>query len=188
MHHMRKNFGIKTWFSPLPVLIVASYDKDGNPDAMNAAWGGVYDTDQVILCLDKSHKSTENIKERKAFTISFADRKNITACDYVGIVSANDDKDKFRKSGFTAEKSAFVDAPLILELPLTLECRVKEIIGEEHIVGEIVNISADESILGSDGKPDMKLFDPVIFETIHAEYMSFGEVIAKAFSAGRELR
>ena len=118
---MRKNFGVKPWFYPLPVLIVGSYDENGQADAMNAAWGGLYDANLVELCLSSGHKTTKNIKATGAFTISFADAKNVAKCDYVGIVSANNTPDKMEKAGFTVTKSSFVNAPIIEELPMTLE-------------------------------------------------------------------
>lgn len=124
---MRKNFGKKTWFYPLPVLIIGSYDEKGNADAMNAAWGGIYDSDKVVLCLSEGHKTTGNIKKRGAFTVSFADAAHVVEADYVGLVSANDVEDKMERAGFHTTKSEFVDAPLIDELPVTLECRLIKI-------------------------------------------------------------
>ena len=120
---MRKNFGVKPWFYPMPVLIIGSYDENGKPDAMNAAWGGLYEANMVELCLSAGHKTTKNIKAKGAFTVSFADAAHVSACDYVGMDSANDVPDKMEKSGFTVTKSEFVDAPVINELPLTLECK-----------------------------------------------------------------
>lgn len=114
---MRKNFGVKPWFYPLPVLIIGTYDKNGNPDAMNAAWGGLYEANMVEQCLSAGHKTTQNIKDKGAFTVSFADAAHVTACDYVGTVSANDTPDKMKKAGFTVTKSVFVDAPIINEFP-----------------------------------------------------------------------
>lgn len=184
---MRKNFGVKTWFLPLPVLVVASYGKDGEANAMTAAWGGIYNNDQVIVCLDKSHKSTENIKERGCFTLSFTTSSQLAAADYVGIVSANDNPDKLKKSGFTVSKAESVDAPVINELPLTLECKVAKVLGEENFIADIVNVSADEAVLGDKGLPDIEKLSPILFDTIHAEYRAFGDVIAKAFKAGTEL-
>ena len=110
---MRKNFGAKTYMYPMPVLIIGTYGKDGTPDAMNAAWGGISDTDQIMLSLDRSHKTFANILERGAFTVSIADAEHVTECDYVGVVSANNVPDKFARAGFHAVKSSFVDAPII---------------------------------------------------------------------------
>ena len=116
---MRKNFGAKTWLYPMPVLIVGTYDENGTPNAMNAAWGGVYDMGQVMVCLSDDHKTTDNIKKTGAFTVSFATAKTVVPCDYVGIVSANDVPDKFARAGFHAQKSEHVNAPIIEELPMS---------------------------------------------------------------------
>ena len=144
---MRKNFGAKTWIYPMPVLIVGTYDENGIPDAMNAGWGGIYDEKKVMLSLAHDHKSTENIKKSGAFTVSFATADTVVPCDYVGIVSANDVPDKFKRAGFTHTKSDFVNAPVITELPMTLECKLVKFNEDGICIGEIVNVSADESIL-----------------------------------------
>ena len=117
---MRRDFGKKPWLYPLPVLIVGTYNPDGTPNAMNAAWGGLYDSDQVVLCLSAGHKTTHNIEEREAFTVSFATADQMAACDYVGMVSGSDTPDKLAKTGWHVTKSSKVDAPLFDELPLTL--------------------------------------------------------------------
>lgn len=120
---MRKDFGKKPWLYPLPVLIIGTYDPDGTPNAMNAAWGGLYDSDQVVLCLSAGHKTTHNIEERKAFTVSFGTAGQMTACDYVGMASGNDTPDKIARTGWHVTKSSKVDAPLFDELPMAFECR-----------------------------------------------------------------
>ena len=122
---MRKNFGAKPYTYPQPVFILAAWGADGTPDAMNAAWGGISDDRELSLCISASHKTTENLLAHGAFTVSMADAAHTAACDYVGIVSAKNTPDKFARAGFHAEKSAFVDAPLIAELPIAVECRVK---------------------------------------------------------------
>lgn len=185
---MRKNFGVKSWFYPLPVLIVGTYDKDGNADAMNAAWGGLYDANKVELCLSAGHKTTKNIKETGAFTVSFADAGHVIPCDYVGIVSANNTPDKMSKAGFTTEKSTFVNAPIIKELPLTLECKLDSITENGNIIGEIVNISADESILGADGAIDVMKLKPIAFEPVTNAYHVLGERVGSAFKDGNQLK
>lgn len=185
---MRKNFGVKSWFYPLPVLIIGTYDKDGNADAMNAAWGGLYDSNKVELCLSEGHKTTKNIKETGAFTVSFADAAHIIPCDYVGIVSANKEPDKMSKAGFTTEKSGFVNAPVIKELPLTLECKLDSVTGNGNIIGEIVNISADESILGSDGMIDVMKLKPISFEPVSNSYHVLGEKVGSAFKDGNQIK
>ena len=120
---MRKDFGSKPWFYPMPVLVIGTYGADGKPDAMTAAWGGLYDADKVVLCLSAGHKTTKNIQAKGAFTVSFADAAHVVSSDYVGIVSANTEPAKMEKSGFHTTKSEFVDAPLIDELPVALECK-----------------------------------------------------------------
>lgn len=185
---MRKNFGVKPWFYPLPVLIIGTYDENGSPDAMNAAWGGLYESNMVELCLSAGHKTTKNIKAKGAFTVSFADAAHVAACDYVGIVSANNTPDKMKKAGFTVTKSELVDAPIINELPMTLECRLVKVTEEGNIIGEIVNISADESILGDGGNIDVAKLRPIAFEPVGNGYYVLGEKVGNAFSDGNSLK
>ena len=183
---MRKNFGSKPWVYPQPVLMIGTYDENGKPNLMNAAWGGQYDTKEVMLCLS-SHKTTDNIKLKKAFTVSFATAATVVPCDYVGIVSANKEPDKMSKAGFTTAKSEFVDAPIINELPLTLECKLLKFNEDDVVVGEIVNVSADESIL-TDGNVDYKKLDAIIFDPTSAAYIRLGDKVGNAFRDGAKLK
>lgn len=185
---MRKNFGSKPWFYPSPVLIIGTYDENGKADAMNAAWGGLYDSNMVELCLSAGHKTTKNIKAQKAFTVAFADASHVAACDYVGIVSANDTPDKMEKAGFTVTKSEFVNAPIINELPMTLECKFIKTTEDGNIIGEIVNISADESILDGEGIIDVSKLRPIAFEPVRNGYYVLGEKVGNAFSDGNSLK
>lgn len=185
---MRKDFGKNTWMYPLPVLIVGTYDEEGNPNAMNAAWGGIYDTNQVMLCLSDTHRTYSNIKARKAFTISFATASKVSACDYVGLVSGNKEANKMEKAGFTTERSTFVDAPVINELPMALECTLNHINEDGIIVGDIVNVSADESILGEDGKVDPAKLEPIAFDPVNNGYLVLGRRVGNAFSDGKALK
>ena len=185
---MRKNFGTKPWFYPLPVLIIGTYDEEGNANAMNAAWGGLYDSNMIELCLSAGHKTTRNIKVRGAFTVSFADADHVAACDYVGMASANTVSDKMAKAGFTTEKSAFVDAPVIRELPMALECRLVKVTEEGNIIGEIVNVNAEESILGEDGLIDASKLRAISFDPVHNDYLVLGEKVGNAFSDGSVLK
>ena len=185
---MRKNFGSKTWMYPLPVLIIASYDENGHADAMNAAWGGIYDYNQVVLSLSEGHKTTKNIKEKKAFTISFATADKMSACDYVGLVSGNDTKDKMEKADFSTVKSEFVDAPIILELPMTLECKLIKFNEDGNIIGEIVNISVDDSILDENGQIDVDKLQPIAFDPVKNDYRVIGEKVGNAFEDGNKLK
>lgn len=185
---MRRNFGAKTWVYPMPVLIVGTYDEKGTPNAMNAAWGGVYDTDQIMLCLSDDHKTTENIKKTGAFTVSFATADTVVPCDYVGIVSANTVPDKFQRAGFHASKSEFVNAPIIDELPMTLECKLIKFNEDGICVGAIVNVSAEESILDNDGKIDADKLAPISYDGATHAYRKLGEVVGQAFSDGKKIK
>lgn len=186
---MRKNFGAKAYLYPMPVLIIGSYDENGKPDAMNAAWGGISEEKEISICISAEHKTTKNIIARGAFTVSIADAENVVTCDYVGIVSGNKEPDKIKKTGWHAAKSEFVDAPLFDELPMALECKLISY-GEEtcRLVGEIVNVCADERILGENGKIDLNKFSPITYDPVHHTYRKIGDVVGKAFSDGLQLR
>lgn len=186
---MRKNFGVQTWLYPMPVLIIGTYNEDDSPNAMNAAWGGIHDTNQIGVCIDPSHKTAENLKKRGFFTVSIADATHITECDFVGIVSGNDAPDKLRKANFHAHKAEFADAPVIDELAMTLECKLISYDDKAGCaVGEILNISADESILGSDGKISVEKLQPITYDPVHHTYIQLGAVVGKAFSDGLKLK
>ncbi len=186
---MRKNFGAKPYTYPQPVFILAAYGEDGTPCAMNAAWGGISDDNELSMCISAGHKTTKNILAKGAFTVSMATVKYLAACDYVGIVSGNTVPDKFEKAGFHAVKSAFVDAPLIEELPVAVECRLKSY--DENtcrMVGEIVNVSVDESVLDENGNVDVAKVRPITFDPFNNTYVALGEIAGKAFHDGKELK
>ena len=185
---MRKNFGAKTWLYPMPVLIVGTYDENGTPNAMNAAWGGIYDTNQIMVCLDESHKTTKNIMESGAFTVSIADANHIVEADYVGIVSGNDVPDKMKKAGLTTVKSAFVNAPIINEFPMTIECKLLKFNEDGICIGEIINVSADESVLGSDGQIAPEKLQAITYDPVHHTYIKIGEKVGNAFSDGKRIK
>ena len=185
---MRKNFGKKPWLYPQPVLIIGTYNADGSANAMNAAWGGIYEADQVVLCLSEGHKTTANIKAKKAFTVSIADAAHVVQADYVGLVSANQVANKLEKAGLHATQSAFVDAPLIDELPLAMECRLVKVNEDGNIIGEIVNVSADERILGADGLIDPAKLQAISFDPVHSAYLKLSEKVGNAFSDGAALK
>ena len=186
---MRKNFGAKPYTYPQPVLIIASYDENGTPDAMNAAWGGISDDTQISMCLSAGHKTVKNILKRKAFTVSMADAAHVAACDYVGIVSANDVPDKLEKAGFHTTRSEFVDAPLIDELPMALECRLVSYDEEScRMVREIVNVSAEEGVLDENGKIDPGKLQPITFDPVNNAYLKLGEKVGNAFRDGLALK
>lgn len=186
---MRKNFGLKPWCYPQPVFILAAFDKEGKANAMNVAWGGIHYDDQISMCISANHKTTENILESGAFTISMATKDQLKACDFVGIVSGNKMPDKFDKAGFTAQKSEFVNAPLIDQLPMAIECKLVSYDAETcTLIGEIVNVSADESILDENGKIDVKKLQPITFDPVHNAYLEIGEKVGNAFRDGLALR
>ena len=185
---MRKNFGEKSWLYPMPVLIVAAYDEAGKPNAMNAAWGGIFTDEHIGICLSEGHKTTKNILTSKAFTVSMATAEQRVACDYVGIVSGNKEPEKFAKAGFTAVRSEVVNAPIIEQLPMTLECELVSYDRESnHLVGRIVNVSADESIL-TDGAIDLAKLRPITYDPIHHRYIELGETVGHAFADGKALK
>ena len=186
---MRKNFGAKPMCYPMPVYIIGTYGADGMPNAMNAAWGGISEDTEISICISADHKTTENILSRKAFTVSMATAKYIAACDYVGIVSGNKVPDKFARAGFHATKSQFVDAPLIDELPMALECALISYDREScRLVGRIVNVSADESVLGENGKVDVSKLQPITFDPMNNHYLVLGEKVGQAFHDGVALK
>ena len=186
---MRKNFGAKPMIYPMPVYIIGTYNEDGTPNAMNAAWGGISEEKDISICIDASHKTTQNILARKAFTVSVATVTHVSACDYVGIVSGNKEPNKFAKAGFHATKSKFVDAPLIDELPMAVECKLISYDTETcRLVGEIVNVSAEESVLGENGKVDPKKLQPLVYDPMNRYYWSMGEIVGNAFKDGAALR
>ena len=186
---MRKNFGPKPMCYPMPVYIIATYGADGTPNAMNAAWGGISEDTQISICISADHKTTENILLRKAFTVSMATAQYMAACDYVGIVSGNKEPDKFAKAGFHAAKSEFVDAPLIDELPMAVECKLISYDPKDcRLVGEIVNVSADEAVLVENGKVDVKKLRPITYDPMNHHYLALGEKVGQAFHDGLALK
>ena len=186
---MRKNLKAKAYVYPLPVLIIGTYDENGTPNAMNAAWGTVCDTAQVALCLSATHKTVKNLLKTKAFTVAMADEKNVIPADYVGMVSANKIPDKLQKSGWHTVKSEFVNAPIIEELPLVLECKLVSYDTETEIcIGEVVNVSADEGILDANGKIDLTKFKPICYDCDGHGYYALGERVGNAFSDGLKIK
>ena len=181
----RVNFGAKPWLYPMPVLIIATYDENGVPDAMNAAWGIITDMNEISISMAE-HKTTENLAKTGAFTVSMATAHTVAASDYVGIESAKKVPDKFEKAGFHATKSEYVNAPLIDELPMALECKVKSF-EKGILIGEIVNINADESIL-TDGRIDPAKLKPICYDPVNNDYLVLGEKVGNAFKYGLKLK
>jgi len=183
----RKDFGPKPYSFPQPVLIISTYDESGVPNAMNAAWGGISDDHEISICLSAGHKTCKNFEKTGAFTVSMGDAAHVVACDYVGMASANKTENKFEKSGFTCTPSTRVNAPIINELAVCMECRVKLWDPEAcRLVGEIVNVSVDESAL-TDGKVDVSKVAPISFDPFNGAYHVLGEKVGNAFSDGKQL-
>lgn len=187
---MRKNLSITEGIYPMPVLLIATYNEDGSIDVMNAAWGTMLERDHVALNLTETHKTVKNIKERHAFTVSIADAAHVTEADYFGVVSGNKEPHKFEKSGLTATKSELVDAPIINEFPLCLECEFVEYQDDTYgigVIGKVVNVSADESVM-VDGKLDMSLVNAIAFDPYTHGYYKMGERVGEAFKDGLKLK
>jgi len=185
---MRKDFGAKTWMYPLPVLMIGTYNEDGTPDVMNAAWGGISEEAEISICVDDGHKTAKNFVARGAFTVSFATADYVAECDYLGIASGNHVPDKVARAGFHTVKSAFVDAPIVEELPMALECTlISYDVPTCRLVGRIVNVSADERILDAQGKIDPAKLRPITYDPVHQEYRVLGEKVGNAFRDGLKL-
>ena len=180
---MKKSFGVQTFLYPMPVLMIASYDENDVADVMVAAWGGIHDTNQIGVCISPEHKTAKNIMLKKAFTVSLADEKHIKACDYLGLVSANKEPDKVKKSGFTLSRAEKVDAPVINELSVAIECKLLSYDEKTGCaVADIVNVSAEEDVL-TDGKIDISKIKPVIYNPVNHSYVKSGETLCEAFKS-----
>lgn len=182
---MRKDFGPQSWLLPMPVLVVGTYDADGTPNAMTAAWGGMYDTNQVMLCLAQDHLTTENIRARQDFTVSFATVKTVAAADFVGTESGRDLPDKVTVAGLHAETSEHIYAPLFAEMPMALECRLNHFTEDGIVVGDVLHAVADESVLTGNGDVDLEKLAPVSFDPVNNVYRTAcGRVVGQAFAVG----
>lgn len=186
-----KSFEPKPWVVPQPVLIIGTYDANGTPNAMNAAWGGTWDMKEIMISMG-SHATTENLNREGVFTLAFSTTETMVASDFVGIVSAKNDPDKIKKTGWKVEKGQKVNAPVFTDFPMTMECRIKEKIDESetgyYIVAEVLNILVDEKYIAEDGKPDVEKMNIITFDPIHMGYIKLGEKVGNAFSDGKILK
>ncbi len=181
------SFGVKPYLFPMPVLMIATYCEDGRVDVMNMAWGGICDNNKVALNITESHMTAKNIKERGAFTISIADVDHLAESDFFGTASANRMPDKFERTGMHALKSSYVDAPVIEEYPVTLECQVASIQKDEEgfrVVGEIVNVLVDDKVLDANGKVDPTKINAFAFDQFQNGYYKIGEKVGDAWKSG----
>jgi len=187
---MRVKLNITEGIFPMPVLMIATYNDDGSVNVMNAAWGTMQERDHVALNLTESHKTVKNIKARKAFTVSIADAAHVVEADYFGVVSGNKETKKFEKSGLTASKAENVDAPVINEFPLCLECEFVEYQNNEYgvgVIGKVVGITADESVM-NDGKVDISRVNAIAFDPYTHGYYRVSERVGDAFKDGLKLK
>lgn len=187
---MKKKLGVVPGVYPMPVLMVAAYDENGKVNVMNAAWGMICAMDKIALFIDEDHKTTQNLLKSKAFTVSLADRDHMDVADFFGIASGNKMNDKFERTGYTAVKSEFVNAPVIDEFPLVMECELNEVVSNESfycIVGKIVNTAAEEKVLSDNGKVDPAKLNALIFDQFQSSYYVSGEKAGRAWNAGAKL-
>ena len=187
---MKKNLGVVPAVYPMPVLMVAAYDENGKVNVMNAAWGMICNEDRIALFIDEEHKTTQNLLKTKAFTVSVADRAHMDVADFFGIATGNKMADKFERTGYHATKSEFVNAPIIEEFPVVMDCELAEVVKTESfycIVGKIVNTAAEETALSENGKVDPAKLDALIFDQFQHGYYISGEKVGKAWNAGAEL-
>lgn len=186
-----KNFKPQAWMLPQPVLIIGTYNADGTPNAMNAAWGGQWDYHEIAISLG-SHATTDNLNRCGEFTVAFATKDTLVAADYVGVESGRKQPDKIARTGWKSVKAENVNAPVFECFPMTLECRIKEKIHESetgfYLVAEIVNIECDEKYLASDGKPDVEKMELITFDPIHNGYIVLGSRVGNAFQDGLALK
>ncbi|MDE5887974.1 MAG: flavin reductase [Muribaculaceae bacterium] len=184
------SFKPKAWLLPQPVLIIGTFNPDGTPNAMNAAWGGQWDANEVFISLG-SHATTDNLKNSPYFSLAFATADSLPEADFVGIVSAKKDPDKFAKTGWQTVPSDQTVAPVFDVFPMTMICKVKEKLQESptgcYLVAEIIDILCDEQFLADDGKPDVSKMNLITFDPIHNKYIQLGKVIGNAFSDGKTL-
>lgn len=186
-----KQFKPKPWLLPQPVLIIGTYDSEGRPNAMNAAWAGQWDAGEIMVSLG-AHATTDNLNRTPEFTVAFATASTLVASDFVGTVSAKKDPDKIAKTGWRVVKATEVNAPVFADFPMTLECRVVRKLDESatgcYVIAEIVNVLVDEAYLAEDGQPDVEKMGLITFDPVHHGYLRLGQKVGQAFSDGKQLK
>ncbi len=187
---MKKDLGVLPAVYPMPVLMVAAYDKNEKVNVMNVAWGQICDMDKIILFIGEGKKTWLNIQESKAFTVALADRAHMDVADFFGIASGNKIDDKFERTGYHAVPSDKVHAPIVEEFPLVMECELLEFLHSDYvdgIVGKIVNVKADEAVLNEKGKVEPEKLNAILFDQFRNGYYAIGEKVGKAWNAGAAL-
>lgn len=186
-----RNFAPKPWLLPQPVIVIGTYNREGVPNAMNAAWAGTWDMKEVMISLG-NHATTQNLNENGNFTIAFATVETMAAADFVGIASAKTTPRKIERTEWTAQRGEHVNAPVFIDFPMTFECRVKSKIDESasgcFVIAEIVNIVVDEQYLAEDGLPDVTKMDLITLDPVHHCYVRLGETVGEAYSIGKSLK
>ena len=185
---MKKDLGVQQAVFLMPVLMIAAYDENGKVNVMNAAWGQIAASDKIALFISEPHKTTKNIRKTKAFTVSIADVDHMDVADYFGMASGNTVEDKFERTKYHVTKSTHVNAPIIEEFPVCMECELEDIVdGSIHaVVGKIVNVCADESVLDENGKVDPGKLHALIFDNFQSGYYEVGKKVGQAWNAGKK--
>lgn len=187
---MKKQIKTTEAIFPMPVLLISTFNEDGSVDVMNAAWGTMLDRDMVALNLTETHKTVQNIKARKGFVIHIADAKHVVEADYFGVVSGNKEPEKFRKSGLTYTKSDLVDAPIINEFPIAMECEFVEYQNDDTglgVIGKVLKTSVEEAVM-KDGKVDIDALEAIAFDPYTLGYYKVGGRVGDAFKDGSKLK
>ena len=187
---MKKDLGVIQAIYPMPVLMVAAYDENQKVNVMNVAWGQICDYDKLILFIGEGKKTLKNILTSKAFTVALADEKHMDVADFLGMSSGNKIEDKFERTGYHAIKSDKVNAPIIEEFPLVIECELLEYLDQENIsgvIGKIINVKADEEVLNEKGKVDPEKLQVLMFDQFTNGYYLTGKRVGQAWSEGKEL-
>lgn len=185
---MKKKVRVCPAIFPQPVILIATYNDDGSVDVMNAAWGCAYDTNQVELNISDEHRTTENIKKRKSLTISLANLENMVPADYVGLVSAKDVKDKFERTKWKSHKSELVDAPILDDLPYSIECTLDHFKKDYGIIANVKQVLVDEKYLDESGKIDLEKMQIICYDPFNHGYYVVGKKVGQAFFEGRKLK
>ena len=183
---MKKEIKMAPAIFPMPVILIATYNEDGSVDVMNAAWGCAYDTNQIQLNISESHRTTKNIRRTGCFVVTMADQAHIAEADYFGLVSGDRVKDKFARTGLKSHKSDLVDAPILDDFPICMECKDIEFQGEYGVLGEIVRLTVDDKYVDEKGNVDLTKMRIISYDPFNHGYYVVGEKVGHAFKDGKK--
>ena len=183
---MKKEVRIVPAIFPMPVILIATYNEDGTVDVMNAAWGCAYDFKQILLNISEEHQTTKNIRRTGAFTVTVADADHVAEADYVGLVSGSRVKDKFIRTGLKAHKSDLIDAPILDDFPICMECKSAPYNGEYGVLADIIRLSIEDKYLDANGNIDLAKMRIISYDTFNHGYYVVGEKVGQAFSDGKK--